>query len=44
LIDTPMKLYELKGLDAIIGNMASGSKEYSQHFISFDTFIKGYVM
>jgi hypothetical protein len=40
LIDTPLKLFEVKGMDGIIQNMASGAKDYSDHFISFDTFLQ----
>ena len=42
LIDTPLKLFEVKGMDSIIQNMTSGAKDYSEHFISFDSFIKNY--
>ena len=42
LIDTPLKLFEVKGMDSIIQNMTSGAKDYSEHFISFDSFIRGY--
>ena len=44
LIDTSLKLYELKGLDGIIQNMVSGSNDYKNHFISFDSFIQNYVI
>lgn len=43
LIDTPLKLYELKGLDSIIQN-ANAGLEYKKHFITFDTFIREYQM
>ena len=43
LIDTPLKLYELKGLDSIIQN-ANAGLEYKNHFITFDTFIRDYQM
>ena len=41
LIDTPLKLYELKGMDGIIENEVTGKGEYKNHFITFDTFIQG---
>jgi hypothetical protein len=43
LIDTPLKLYELKGLDSIIQN-ANAGLEYKNHFITFDSFIREYQM
>jgi hypothetical protein len=37
-------MFEVKGMDGIIQNVASGSTEYADHFISFDSFIRNYAI